>query len=107
MTDFDLAETPAVPVEDYGGDERVGLFAAGATLVFLGWGVAGGVNLWLHLAAPASGTTIGGVVIHHALGTYAWTALLIGAFTGAIGVAIALVGRSSPRAKLVLPGGVF
>lgn len=107
MTEFDLQEAPAVPPEEYGGDERAGFFAAGATLVVLGWVVAIGINLWLHLTAPSGGTEIAGVVIHHALGPYAWTAVLVGAFTGALGVAIALVGRASPRGPLVLPGGTY
>lgn len=107
MSESDLQETPAVPPEEYYGDERAGFLTAGAALVTLGWVLGIGVNLWLHLTAPAGGTAIGGVVIHHALGAYAWAAIIIGALTGALGVAIAITARSSPRGRLVLPGGVY
>lgn len=103
----DLQETPAVPEEAYGGDERWGLEAAGVTLVVLGWVLGVALNLWLHLSAPSTGTVLGPVVIHHALGDFAWATLLIGAMTGAIGVVIAWVARESPKGPLVLPGGVY
>ncbi len=103
----DLQETPAVPPEDYGGDERAGLAAAGATLVGLGWLLGVVVNLLLHLEAPASGTSIGPVVVHNALGPFAWTTLLIGALTGAVGLAIVILSRAAPRGPLVLPGRAY
>ena len=103
----DLSETPAVPPTDPGGDERVGFFAAGGLLVLLGWGFGVIVNVALHLLAPASGSRFGPLVVFPHLGPYAWAVALFGAFTGAIGVGLIWVARSSPRGPLVLPGFAY
>jgi hypothetical protein len=100
----DLQERPAVPPSDEGGDDRAGMTAAGAILIVLGFGLAVGLNVLLHLLAPAAGTHLGPYTVHHDLGVYAWTTLLLGLFTGTLGVAIAYVARASPRGPLVLPG---
>lgn len=99
-----LQERPAVPEADEGGDERAGMTAAGVLLAVLGFGVAVGLNVALHLLAPAAGAHWGPYTIHSTLGVYAWTTLLMGLFTGTLGVAIAYVARASPRGPLVLPG---
>ncbi len=100
----DLQETPAVPPTDYGGDERSGYFLAGATLLFLGWGLGVVLNLWLHMLAPAGGFTVAGIWFGHAVGTYAWAAFGFGLMTGAVGVGLLFVGQATPKGRLVLPG---
>lgn len=103
----DVSESPAVPATDYGGDERWGLMAAGGVLIVLGWGLAVLVNLLLHATAPTGGRSVGGVVVFGHLGPFAWATLLIGLATGALGVAIALVARSSPKGPIVWPGFAY
>jgi hypothetical protein len=100
----DVAESPAVPPTDYGGDERLGLQIAGGLLVVLGWGLGVALNVLLHVTAPSGGRAVGPVVVFAHLGLFAWATLLIGLGTGALGAAIVLVGRASPKGPIVLPG---
>ncbi len=100
----DLQETPAVPPMEPGGDVRVGYFAAGSLLVVLGWGLAVVLNLVLHALAGSQGMVLGPVRITSAIGDYAWAVFGLGLFTGALGVVLIGLGRSSPRGPLVLPG---
>lgn len=100
----DLQETPAVPPTDYGGDERVGYFVAGAILVVLGWGIAVVLNLVLHYLGGTSGITVAGHTFTSTLGPYAWAALGFGLFVGAFGVVLLALGRGSPKGPIVLPG---
>ena len=103
----DLNEMPAVPPFDAGGDERAGMIAAGGVLIALGWGLGVLANLYLHWAAPAAGTSIGGVTIPHTLGALAWATLVIGLGTGALGFAMAALARAEPKGPLVLPGHTY
>lgn len=100
----DVHESPAVPPMDPGGDERLGYYIAGAVLIVLGW--VGGVaaNLLAHWIAGSGGMTVGWVRITSAMGSYAWAAFAAGLFTGAIGVVLLSLGRTSPKGPLVLPG---
>lgn len=101
----DLQETPATPPEDYGGDQRVGWQIAGAILIAAGWGVGVFLNLLAHLVAPASGLTLlNWVHVYPTMGAYSLAVLGIGAFGGLFGVVLLLLGGSSPRGPLVLPG---
>lgn len=100
----DLQETPAVPPMDPGGDERVGYFLGGAILIGFGWGVAVALNLLLHYLAGSGGMTIDGHQISSTLGSFAWATFAFGLFSGAFGVVLVALGRSSPRGPLVLPG---
>ncbi|MGI0054181.1 MAG: hypothetical protein ACREBZ_00425 [Thermoplasmata archaeon] len=100
----DLQETPATPPVDEGGDERIGWIAAGIVLVVIGWGFAVVVNLFAHALAPSGGTTLFGVHLSSVMGAYAWGTLGLGLFTGALGVAVIVLGRSTARAPFVLPG---
>jgi hypothetical protein len=100
----DLQETPAVPPEDSGGDEREGCFMAGGTLVFLGWGLGVLFNLGLHMIAPTGGLTVAGIWFGPVIGTYAWAAFGFGLMTGAVGMGLLMVARATPKGQLVLPG---
>lgn len=100
----DLQETPATPPMDPGGDERTGLFIAGALLVALGWGFGVAINVGLHLAAGARGLALGWFRIYPALGAFAWAALAFGVFSGVVGVVLIALGRATARGPLVLPG---
>lgn len=93
-----------MPPFDPKGDVRAGYFAAGATLIALGWGAAVALNLLLHFYAPMGGYRWDGVVVTRAWGAYAWGTLLFGAGTGIFGVVLLALGRASPRGALVLPG---
>jgi len=100
----DVHETPAVPPFDPGGDVRVGYFIAGTLLILLGWAGAVGANLALHALAGTGGMTIGWIRITSTLGPYAWAAFGLGLFTGALGVGLLALGRTSPKGPIVLPG---
>jgi hypothetical protein len=103
----DVHETPAVPTTDYGGDERQGYFVAGGLLVFLGWVLGVVLNLLLHEMAGSTGMTVGWIRITSSLGSYAWAVVGFGLFTGAIGVVVLALGRSTPKGPLVLPGADY
>jgi hypothetical protein len=100
----DTQETPAVPPFDPQGDERAGYFIGGGLLIAAGWGVALFLNLALHLHAPTGGRIFFGLRVGSAWGPEGIAAALFGAFTGAMGVVLLALGRSSPRGPLVLPG---
>lgn len=101
---MDLSETPAVAPMETGGDERIGLFLAGAVLLVVGWGFAVLLNLLLHAQAPDSGLPLGPVRVFRSLGGYAWLTLGLGLFTGAIGAAFVVLARSTAKGPFVLPG---
>jgi hypothetical protein len=103
----DVHETPAVPPQDFGGDERAGYFVAGGTLIFLGWGLGVLVNLALHFYAPAGGFTVAGIWFGRSVGTYAMATAGFGLMTGLIGVGLLFVARSTPKGRLVLPGADY
>ena len=100
----DLQETPAVPPEPTGGDDRLGTFIAGSLLLFLGWAVAVGGNLALHAYAGTAGMKLGWIWITSTLGTYAWAVVGFGIVTGFVGLGLLLLGRTLPRGPFVLPG---
>jgi hypothetical protein len=100
----DLQETPAVPPQDFGGDERTGYFLAGGLLIVLGWGLGLLVNLALHMAAPSGGVSVAGIWFGRSIGTYAMATAGFGLVTGLLGVGLVFVGRSTPKGHLVLPG---
>lgn len=100
----DLQETPATPPMDPGGDERVGYLAAGVLLILVGWGLAIALNVVLHATAPSSGWLLGPWRIGSSFGAYAQATLLLGLFTGLLGVGLLLIGRRAPRGPLVVPG---
>lgn len=100
----DVQETPAVPPQDYGGDERAGYFLSGATMIVLGWGLGCLVNLGLHWMAPTGGLTVAGIWFGKTVGTYAWAAFGFGIVTGLVGVGLLFVGQATPKGRLVLPG---
>ena len=100
----DLQETPAVPEMETGGDDRLGFQIAGGLLIFLGWVLGVGVNLWVHRTAPSTGSVIGWVRVYPTLGPYAWAVFAFGLFTGVVGVVMIALGRASSRGPIVLPG---
>ncbi|HTP55022.1 MAG TPA: hypothetical protein VML94_08730 [Thermoplasmata archaeon] len=103
----DVQETPAVPPFDPQGDERAGYFLGGGLLIAAGWGVALGLNVALHLTAPAGGRLFYGLRVASAWGPEGIALALFGAFTGAMGVVLLALGRASPRGPLVLPGAEY
>jgi hypothetical protein len=100
----DLQETPATPPEPSGGDERIGYLLAGGVLIALGWVFGVVVNVLLHWAARTSPATVWGVHIGPNFGEYAWAVFGLGLVTGAMGVVLLGVGRSTPSGPFVLPG---
>jgi hypothetical protein len=100
----DVHETPAVPPEDPGGDERLGYYVAGGLLILLGWGGGVVANLLAHWMAGSAGMTIGWIRITSSMGSYAWAVLGFGLFAGAVGVVLVGLGRASPSGPFVLPG---
>jgi hypothetical protein len=104
----DLQETPATPPEDPGGDERVGYFLAGGTLLALGWGLGVALNVLLHSEASSSGSiVIWGFHFGPTLGPYSWAVLALGLVTGAMGIVLLAVGRAAPKGRFVLPGADY
>jgi hypothetical protein len=103
----DLQETPATPPEDPGGDERTGYTIAGAVLIFLGWGLGVGLNVLLHSEARSGAFRIWSVHFGPAFGPYAWAVFGLGVVAGAMGVALLLVARSTPKGRFVLPGANY
>jgi hypothetical protein len=104
---MDLHEMPAVPPFDPKGDVRLGYYAAGGTLVALGWGIAVVLNVILHRIAPAGGFQWMGAHVGTDLGPYAWAVLGLGLFTGALGVVLLALARGAPRGPFVLPGSDY
>jgi hypothetical protein len=103
----DLAETPAVPPEDPGGDERIGLTIAGALFLLLGFGIGVIANLYVHDTASASGTPFGPWTITPALGPYAWATLAGGVIVGVLGILFLWLARFEARGPLKLPGTAY
>ena len=100
----DLEESPATPPEPTGGDERIGYFIAGGTLITLGWGLAVVLNIVLHWLARSSPSTVWGVHFGPNFGSYAWAVFGLGLVAGAMGVVLLGLGRATPRGPFVLPG---
>lgn len=101
----DLQETPATPPEEFGGDPRLGWQIAGGVLIFLGWGLAVVINALAHVLAPSGGMRLWwGVWVGPHMGGFAWIAVGIGLFTGAMGVVFLHLASESPRGPIVLPG---
>lgn len=100
----DLSENPAVPVEDRGGDERIGYRVGGALLLVLGWGLGVVTNLVAHRLAPGIGEAIGPWRIYPALGVYAWGVVGLGIVAGAVGLFMLWLAQRSPPGRFVLPG---
>jgi hypothetical protein len=103
----DLQETPATPPENPGGDERIGYFLAGGTLITLGWALGVVLNLLLHSAARSGPFAVWGVHFGPALGPYAWAVFALGLATGAMGVVLLAIGRATPKGPFVLPGADY
>ncbi|MCI4364626.1 MAG: hypothetical protein L3K10_00965 [Thermoplasmata archaeon] len=103
----DLQETPATPPFDPGGDERIGYFVSGATLLFLGWVLGVALNLLLHWEARMGPFQLWGVHFGPSLGPFAWAVFGLGLVTGALGAAILAVGRSATKGPFVLPGADY
>jgi len=103
----DRAEAPATPPFDPKGDERIGYFVAGGTLIFLGWGLGVVVNLVLHWEARAGSFQIAGVHFGPTLGAYAWAVFALGLAAGAVGAALLAVARGTLRGPFVLPGADY
>jgi hypothetical protein len=100
----DVHEAPAVPPFDPQGDVRLGYFIGGGLLIALGWGLGVVVNVVLHLLAPSGGHRLLDLYFGTSLGPYAWGVVGLGLLSGAIGVVLLELGRSSPRGAIVLPG---
>ncbi|MCI4353386.1 MAG: hypothetical protein L3K14_08435 [Thermoplasmata archaeon] len=102
MTDLD--ESPAVPPEDRGGDERIGYRVGGVLLLTIGPGLGVVLNIALHRMAPATGQAIGPWRIYPALGSYAWGVVALGLIAGVVGIVMLWLAQRSPPGKFVLPG---
>lgn len=89
---------------DMGGDERLGGYVAAGLLIGLGWGVLVLVNLLLHWTAPVGGTAVGPFRVYPSIGSFATAAAIFGGVSGALGIALAVLARSSPAGRFVLPG---
>jgi hypothetical protein len=100
----DLSESPAVPPEDRGGDERFGFRIGGALLLFLGWGLGVVTNVLAHRLAPGNGEAIGPWRIYPVLGIYAWGLVGLGLVAGVVGLFMLWLAQRSPAGKFVLPG---
>jgi hypothetical protein len=100
----DPQEVPAVPPFDPKGDVRLGYYAAGGTLIALGWGLAVVVNLLLHRLAPPGGFRFLDATIGPGIGPYAWGTVALGLVTGGFGVVLIALGRDAPPGPFVLPG---
>jgi hypothetical protein len=100
----DIHETPPVPPEDAGGDERIGWWITGALCILFGWVGAVAANLLAHLEAPSGGWNLGPWWIGPAMGPYAWTTLGFGVAIGAFGVVMFHLASQAHRGPFVLPG---
>jgi hypothetical protein len=103
----DLAESPAVPPEEEGGDERIGLQLAGVLLLVLGFGFGVIANLYVHNSASVSGSPFGPWTITPTLGPYAWATLAAGAVVGVLGALFLWLARFEARGPLKLPGTAY
>jgi hypothetical protein len=103
----ELSDTPAVPPEDRGGDERIGYRAGGVFLIVVGWGLGVLVNIAVHRMAPSAGEVIGPWRIYPALGVYALGLVALGAVAGVVGVFMLWLAQQSPPGKFVLPGAQY
>ncbi len=103
----DLQETPATPPFDSKGDERIGYFVAGGTLLVLGWGLGVVVNLLLHWEARMGPFQVWTVHFGPTLGAYAWAVFALGLASGAVGAAFLAIARSAPRGAFALPGADY
>ena len=100
----DLNETPPVPPTDAGGDERLGLQAAGALLIVVGFGLAVIGNIVLHLTAASTGSSFGPWTIFPTMGPYAWAVLILGFGSGLLGSVFLGIARGLAKGPAVLPG---
>ncbi len=103
----DLHETPATPPFDGKGDERIGYYLAGATLVVLGWVLGVVVNLLLHVAARSGPFLVWTVHFGPTMGPYAWAVFGLGVATGTLGAGLFWVARTTARGPFVLPGADY
>lgn len=83
---------------------RLGYFAAGGTLIAVGWGLGVIGNGVAHLEAPSGGFRFYSWTIGRSMGPYAWALLGLGLLVGAFGLVLLLLGRGSPKGAFVLPG---
>ncbi|HEV2520617.1 MAG TPA: hypothetical protein VGX00_08425 [Thermoplasmata archaeon] len=100
----DLSETPAVAPEPSGGNDRAGMQIAGALLIVLGFGLGVFTNIYLHAIASATGSPFGPWTIHPILGPYAWATVILGTFSGLVGIGLVWVARGEPKGPVRLPG---